>query len=93
MQAIRATGRRQLLLCGIEAHVCVWQTAASLRQQDYAVHVLTDAVSARSAGNRDIAFQRMAACGVVLSTVEMLLFELMGTAEHPRFRAVTQLLK
>lgn len=93
MQAIRKTGRRQVLLCGIEAHVCVWQTAAALRRQDYPVHLIADAVSSRSARNRDIALRRMQAGGVVLSNVEMVLFELMVTAEHPRFRAVTQLLK
>lgn len=93
MAAIRATGRRQVLLCGIEAHVCVWQTAAALRREDYAVHLVCDAVSARSAVNRDIAFRRMAAAGVVLSNVEMALFELMGTAQHPRFRDVARLLK
>jgi len=93
MQAIRTSQRRQILLCGIEAHVCVWQTAAALRRENFIVHLVCDAVSSRSAFNRDIAFRRMAAAGVVLSNVEMLLFELMQTAEHPRFREVTRLLK
>ena len=93
MQAIRASGRRQVLLCGIEAHVCVWQTAAALKSEDYAVHLICDAVSSRSAFNRDIALRRMTAAGVSLSNVEMVLFELMQTAEHPRFREVTRLLK
>jgi nicotinamidase-related amidase len=93
MRAIGSSGRRQILLCGIEAHVCVWQTAAALRGQDYAVHLVCDAVSSRSAFNRDIAFRRMAAAGVALSNVEMALFELMQTAEHPRFREVARLLR
>lgn len=91
--AIARSHRRQVLLCGIEAHVCVWQTAAVLLRQEYAVHVICDAISARSASNRDIAFQRMAAAGACLSNVEMALFELMQTARHPRFREVTALLK
>jgi isochorismate hydrolase len=93
MAAIRATGRRQVLLCGIEAHVCVWQTAAALRREDYAVHLVCDAVSSRSAFNCEIAFRRMAQAGVCLGTVEMVLFELMGSAGHPRFREVAHLLK
>lgn len=93
MDAIEAAGRRQVLLCGIEAHVCVWQTAAALRREDYAVHLVCDAVSSRSEFNREIAFRRMAQAGVCLSNVEMVLFELMGSAEHPRFREVTRLLK
>lgn len=93
MSAIRTTGRRQVLLSGIEAHVCVWQTAAALIRQDYNVHLVCDAVSSRSSFNREIAFRRMAQAGASLSNVEMLLFELMQGAEHPRFRDVARLLK
>lgn len=93
MEAIRASGRTQVLLSGIETHVCVWQTAAALRREDYAVHLVCDAVSSRSAFNREIAFRRMAQAGVCLGNVEMILFELMGSAGHPRFRDVTRLLK
>lgn len=92
-QAIRDSGRSRILLCGIEAHVCVWQTAAALRADGYEVHLIADAVSSRSAFNRDIAFRRMEAAGVHLSNVEMVLFELMVDATHPRFRDVTRLLK
>ena len=91
--AIRASGRDRVLLSGIETHVCVWQTAAALRREGYQVHLITDAVSSRSALNRDIGLQRMAAAGVHLSNVEMVLFELMVDATHPRFRDVTRLLK
>lgn len=93
MQAIRATGRKQVLLIGIEAHVCVWQSAAALRDDDYSVHLICDGVSSRSVFNRDIAFRRMSAAGVYLSNVEMALFELMENATHPRFRDITRLLK
>ncbi|MGY6630963.1 MAG: hydrolase [Wenzhouxiangella sp.] len=91
--AIRRSNRRQILLCGIETHVCVWQTAAALRREDYSVHLICDAVSSRSPANREIGIQRMAAAGVHLSNVEMALFELMMDARHPRFREVTRLLK
>ncbi|RFF28587.1 MULTISPECIES: hydrolase [unclassified Wenzhouxiangella] len=92
-EAVRASGRDRILLAGIEAHVCVWQTAAALRSENYEVHLVADAVSSRSAFNRDIAFRRMQAAGVHLSNVEMVLFELMGDAGHPKFRDVTRLLK
>ncbi|TVR92313.1 MAG: hydrolase [Wenzhouxiangellaceae bacterium] len=91
--AIRRGGRKQILLCGIETHVCVWQTAAALRREDYSVHLICDAVSSRSAANREIGIQRMASAGVHLSNVEMALFELMVDAKHPGFRDVTRLLK
>ncbi|TVQ37441.1 MAG: hydrolase [Wenzhouxiangella sp.] len=93
MQAIRDSGRGQVLLIGIEAHVCVWQTAAALLREDYEVHLIADAVSSRSVFNRDIAFQRMSQAGAQISNVEMALFEMMGNAAYPRFREVSRLLK
>ncbi|MEM7053319.1 MAG: isochorismatase family protein [Pseudomonadota bacterium] len=90
---LQTSGRNKVLLCGIEAHVCVWQTAAALQQNDFEVHVITDACSSRSAFNRDIAYRRMQSAGIYLSSVEMALFELMNNAHHPQFRAVSQLLK
>ena len=92
-ERIVASGRKQVLLCGIETHVCVWQTAAALLRDDYSVHLIADATSSRTAFNRDIAFRRMERAGVHLSNVEMVLFELMVDATHPKFRDVTKLLK
>jgi nicotinamidase-related amidase len=91
--AIRSTERRQVILCGIETHVCVWQTAVVLLGDDFQVHLIADATSSRSMANRDIAINRMVQEGVHLSCVEMALFEMMRDAEHPQFRAVTKLLK
>lgn len=92
-ERIEAGGRKQVLLCGIETHVCVWQTAAALLRDGYSVHLIADATSSRSAFNRDIAFRRMERAGVQLSNVEMVLFELMVDAGHEKFREVTKLLK
>jgi nicotinamidase-related amidase len=92
-QALESSGRAQILLCGIEAHVCVWQTAAALLGMGRSVYLVADAVSSRSVFNRNIALRRMERAGVHLSNVEMLLFELMQDASHPRFRDVTALLK
>ena len=92
-EAIRDSGRDRILLAGIETHVCVWQTAAALGREGFQVHLIADAVSSRSAFNRDIGIQRMAAAGVHMSNVEMALFELMVDATHPRFREVTGLLR
>lgn len=90
---IESGGRRQVLLCGIEAHVCVWQTAAALLRDGYSVHLVCDATSSRSEFNRDIGFRRMERAGVHMSCVEMALFELMVDAGHEKFREVTRLLK
>jgi len=92
-QAIEQSGRDHVLLCGIETHICVWQTAVALRRKHYQVHLQCDASSSRSAVNRQIAQRRMHAAGVHLSNVEMVLFELMNSADHPAFRDITRLLK
>ncbi|MHC4618126.1 MAG: hydrolase [Planctomycetota bacterium] len=86
-------GRRQILLCGIEAHVCIYQTAVDLLRMDYEVSVIADAVSSRTFENSQIGLTRMQAEGVKLSSTEMALFELLGTAEHPRFKDIAKLVK
>lgn len=81
------------VLCGIESHVCVFQTAMDLLQQGYKVHVIADAVSSRTDQNRQIGISRMASAGAVISSTEMFLFELLRTAEHPKFKELAALIK
>ncbi|HVR43399.1 MAG TPA: hydrolase [Thermoanaerobaculia bacterium] len=91
--ALRASGRRQVLLAGIEAHVCVWQTAVDLLDAGYEVHVVADAVSSRSARNRDIALRRLEQEGAKLTSTEMALFEMTVEAGTEEFRAISRLVK
>jgi nicotinamidase-related amidase len=90
---LSALARRQVVLAGIEAHVCIYQTAIDLLGKDYEVHVIADAVSSRTAANKQIALDRMRAEGVKISSTEMALFELLKTAEHARFKEVANLVK
>ncbi|MHC5060174.1 MAG: hydrolase [Planctomycetota bacterium] len=83
----------QIILCGIEAHVCIYQTAADLLDTDYEVHVIADAVSSRTPANREIAIRRMDADGVIISSTEMALFELLRTAKHEKFKELAKLIK
>ena len=85
--------RQQILLCGIETHVCVYQTAVDLLRKGFSVDVLADAVSSRTLENKQIALSRMAAEGINISCTEMALFELLRTAEHPQFRQIAKLIK
>jgi nicotinamidase-related amidase len=85
--------RGQILLCGIETHVCIYQTAVDLLRKGFGVDVAADAVSSRTLDNRQIALKRLARLGVNISSVEMALFELLGTAEHPKFRQIAKLIK
>jgi nicotinamidase-related amidase len=90
---VEASGRRSVLLAGVEAHICVLQTALDLMDAGYAVHVVEDAVGSRTPENREAGIARARRNGAEPSSVEMALFELMGTSRHPRFRDVQALVK
>ncbi|MES2937950.1 MAG: isochorismatase family protein [Pseudomonadota bacterium] len=86
-------GRATLVLAGCETHVCLLQTALDLLDAEWDVWVVTDASSSRTERNRDAAFDRLASAGAELVTTEMVAFEWMRTAEHPRFKDVLELVK
>ncbi len=90
---LNASSRNRVLLCGIEAHICVYQTAADLLVKGFDVSVVADAVSSRTLDNKQIALSRLAAEGASITSVEMALFELLRTAEHPKFRQIAKLIK
>lgn len=91
--ALAALNRKQVLVCGIEAHICVYQTVLELLKNGYEVQVLVDGVSSRTAKNRDTALTRVQSEGAKLTTVEMALFELLGTAESPSFKELSRIIK
>lgn len=93
MSAIRSSGRRQVLICGIETHVCVYQTVKDLLEAKFEITLIVDAVSSRTALNRDIAIRRMEGDGAKLSVTEMALFELTGKAGTEEFKAISRLVK
>ncbi|MFH1079112.1 MAG: hydrolase [Pseudomonadota bacterium] len=93
MSAVRALNRRQILITGIEAHVCVYQTAMDLLAMGYEVHLSADAVSSRTARNREIGIQKLIATGAVLTSVEMALFELLKTAADPKAKDIFRIIK
>jgi nicotinamidase-related amidase len=86
-------GRDQVLLCGIESHVCVNQTADDLLAAGREVHVARDAVSSRTAENRDLGLHKMERSGAVVTSVETALFELLREAGTPEFKEIQRLIK
>ena len=93
LQAIDGLKRKQVLICGIEAHICVYQTAMELLRSGFEVQIIADVVSSRSMRNRDVALSRLQSEGAKLSTTEMVLFELLQTAESPKFKEVQKVIK
>ena len=91
--ALKATGRKQILLTGIEAHVCVYLTAADLIDAGYKVEVVADAVASRSSENKKIGLDKIQALSAGITCTETALFELLRTATHPNFKEVAKLLK
>jgi nicotinamidase-related amidase len=87
------SGARQVLLCGIEAHVCVNQTAHDLLALGLQVHLLTDCVSSRTRENRQTGLDKMFRSGALPSSTELALFELMRDARHEQFKAIQKLIK
>lgn len=85
--------RHAVLLCGIETHVCVGQTALDLVAAGISVYLPVDAVTSRFAIDRDIALRRLEASGVILTTTEAAMFELCADATHPAFRTLSALAK
>jgi nicotinamidase-related amidase len=93
LSALKEKGIRQVVLTGIETHVCVLQTALDLLAHNYQVHVAHDAVSSRRELDHDTALQRMAQAGTILTTTESVLFELMVRADIAEFKEISRLVK
>jgi len=84
---------KQVLICGIETHVCVNQTAHDLMAAGYQVHVPLDCTSSRTPQNRQAGLDKMIISHALPSSSEMALFELMGDARHEQFKPISQLIK
>ena len=91
--ALESAGARHVLVCGIEAHICVNQTAHDLLARGFQVHLLTDCITARSTFNKQVALAKMQQSGAIPSSTEMALFELMRDAQHEQFKAIQRLIK
>jgi nicotinamidase-related amidase len=85
--------RPKVVLTGIETHVCVLHTALDLLNHDFRVYIPVDAVSSRSALDHDVALRRLERAGVILTTSEACLFEWVGGASHPQFKAISRLVQ
>jgi nicotinamidase-related amidase len=90
----RLPGRRNtVLLCGMESHICVMQTALAALREGYLVHVASDAVSSRTEWNWKVGLERMRAAGAVISSAEMMIYELLRSSGTDAFKQMLPLLK
>jgi len=93
VEAGKALGKKRILVAGCEAHVCVRQTVYDLRQKEVQAVLVADAVGSRRETDRQLALQEMRQDGIVIASTEAVLFELLETAEHPKFKEIQALIK
>jgi nicotinamidase-related amidase len=91
--AFRALGRRQAVIAGMEAHICVMQTAATLMEEGFEVFVVTDATSSRTLESEKACLDRLSSGGAGIVTTEMVVFEWLGEAGTPAFKELLPLIK
>lgn len=93
VEQLESNNRKQVVLIGIETHICVYQTAVDLLRNGYEVFVVADAVSSRTVDNKAIGIEMIRHEGAKILSTEAVLFALMRTAEHPKFRDIAKLVK
>ncbi|NTV92022.1 MAG: hydrolase [Chlorobiaceae bacterium] len=93
MRQLRAFKRNDILVTGMETHVCVYQTSIELLDFGYSVHLVTDAVSSRSDENRQLGIRCIERAGASPTSSEMAIFELLRVAEGEQFRAISKIVK
>jgi len=92
-EALDRLERTHVVLIGMEAHICVWQSARGLLEAGYAVHVAADATCSRDLGNRDLARGLWAEAGATVTCTETVLFDLLGQAGGDNFKAISKLVR
>jgi len=90
---LERTGAKQILVCGIEAHICVNQTVHDLLAFGFQVHLLAGCIASREPANKEVALKKMLMSGAIMSSIELALFELMRDARHEQFKAIQNLIK
>ncbi|MCS6873767.1 MAG: hydrolase [Pyrinomonadaceae bacterium] len=93
LEKLSSIGANQILVCGIETHICVSQTAHDLIEKGFQVHLIADCVSSRYPENKLIGIEKLKQAGAILSSAEMALFEMMRSSSHPCFKQIQTLVK
>lgn len=92
-KAVRNVGKKNVIVCGVEAHICVLQTCMDLKEHGFRPILVTDCIASRDNKDRDMAVNRAIQEGVTVTTSEAILFELLGKAEGDTFKVISRLVK
>ena len=92
-KGLESVNRESVVIAGIETHICVYQTVRDLRNANYEVQVVVDAVSSRTPENKQIGLEKCRDAGAIITSVETVLFELLKVAEGPKFKEILNIVK
>lgn len=92
-ETLQKSQRKQWLVCGIETHICVYQTVCGLLAQDYQVELVSDCVSSRSQNSVDLGIKKILSKGANITNVEMCLYELVQDSQAKEFKKILSLIK
>jgi nicotinamidase-related amidase len=92
-EKIKALNKSHWIVAGIEAHICVYQTVTGLLDEGYQVTIVSDCISSRKASNVELAITNMREMGANIASVEMLMYELMKSSQHSKFKSVLNIIK
>ncbi|WP_070964469.1 hydrolase [Vibrio sonorensis] len=92
-QALKEAGKTSWLICGIEAHICVYQTAFELSDQGFDVHLVRDCTSSRDPENITLAIDKLQNQNIAITSLEMCLYELVKDCRHPKFKTILNLIR
>ncbi len=93
MRRLEQSGKKTVILCGIESHICVMQTALELKELGYNIWLIADCCSSRTAKDKENAIRRMIHSGVNVTTYESAIYEMLGSALEPEFKAISRIVK
>ncbi len=93
LESMKETGRSQVIVTGMEAHVCVYQTVLGLLEDGYHVHLLSDAICSRNKADYLSGIANAAQAGAVVTTAETVLFQMLKESTHEQFKAISKLIK
>jgi len=91
--ALYKTDRKSIIVTGVEAHICVQQTVLELLEDEYSVYVVADCTGSRTETDYRIALRRMEQAGAILTTMESILFEMLESADHPKRKEISNIVK
>lgn len=92
-ERLAAKEQQNIIVCGVEAHICVWQTCASLLNRKYTLHVPQDAVDSRTAENWQVGLQLLQTAGAIVSSTETIIYQILQKAGSKEFKSMLKLIK